>query len=129
MRSIWRHPAEESVDLYPGLTVRDDRVTGSITAGRSRLPLWAFMGTAISHGWGEVEHGYSPSEYGWTQDKAAAFVYDLCELRGEFGRLICVLADAERTDRSSRAWWETKKHRKRVAAQLRICLAILEDNQ
>jgi hypothetical protein len=49
---VWREPSEESVDLYPGLVVHDGRVSGSITTGRSRLPLWAFMFVAIRDGWG-----------------------------------------------------------------------------
>ena len=130
----WRYPDEESVDLYPGLVVCDGRVSGSITVGRSRLPLWAFIGSAISDGWDAVEAGYSPTEhYGFTEQDLAGFLYDLLEQRGEFGRLLLVLADAERCERTrggfGKAWWETKRHRKRVADQLRRCLAALEETR
>jgi len=54
------------------------------------------------------------------------FLYDLLEARGEFARLLLVIADAERRERVSTPWWETKLHRKRIAAQLRRCLAIVE---
>lgn len=125
--SMWRNPAEETTD-YPGLYLDDGRVTGSITAGRSRLPLWAFMPVALQYGKGEWE-GYDPDAYGWTIDKAARFLGDLFEQRGEFGRLICVLADVERRDREQErdtAWWERRRQRDRVAAQLRRCLVALE---
>ena len=88
MSGPWRHPDEESVDLYPGLVVHDGRVSGSITAGRSRLPLWAFSWEAITRGWGEVETGYEPGRYGIGAEDFAQFVTDLLEQRGEFGRLV-----------------------------------------
>lgn len=130
---IWRVPGEESDDLYPGLVVHDDRVTGSITVGPTRLPVWAFIWAATEHGWEqEAEGAYSVSEYGWDARKMGEFLYCLMEMRGEFGRLLLVLADAERCERNStgdRPWWRTKRHRKRVAEQLRRCLETLADQQ
>lgn len=128
----WRKPAEESTDLYPGLAVWDKRVSGSITVGPSRLPLWAFIYAAIVDGWDEVEKGYSPGEhYGWSEVEMGRFLTDLLECRGEFGRLLLVLADAERSERRrgarGKAWWQTKRHRKRVADQLRRCLTVVEE--
>lgn len=125
----WREPSEESVDLYPGFTVWDSRVTGSITAGQSRLPLWAFAWVAVVQGWDEVEYGWSPSEYGITAEKFGGFLNDLFQQRGEFGRLVLLLADVERWERQPRrrsAWWQNRRQRKRVAEQLRRCLAIVE---
>jgi hypothetical protein len=111
--------------------VHDGRVSGSITVGASRLPLWALASTAITHGWDEVESGWEPTErYGYTADDLADFLTDLLEARGEFGRLLLVLADAERCERQRgawRPWWGTKRHRRRVADQLRRCLASLEE--
>jgi len=95
---VWREPAEETVDLYPGLVVHDGRVTGSMTTGRSRLPLWCFVYTAITEGWGEVEDNWKPSEYGWTAERFASFLYDLLEMRGEFARLLLLLANTTRVD-------------------------------
>lgn len=124
----WRHPAVESDNLYPGLVVHDGRVTGSITVGKSRLPLWAFITWAVGN-WDEIESGYAPTEnYGFTEKDLSSFLYNLMELRGEFGRLLLVLADAERCEHntSDKAWWQTKRHRKRVADQMRRCLAVLD---
>ena len=133
MSGPWRDPDEESVDLYPGLVVCDNRVTGSITVGRSRLPLWAFARSAIANGWDEADDSYDLTEQGYTARDLAGFVGHLVEMRGEWARLLLVLADAERCDyRGSYrrpAWWQTKRHRKRVGDQLRRCLATLESEQ
>ena len=133
----WRQPDEESVDLYPGLVVHDGRVSGSITVGQSRLPLWAIIGTAIRETWESVESNWSPTEaYGFTAHDLAAFLYDLMELRGEFGRLLLVLANAERQEMIAEqedesllvadAWWDVPAQRQPVIDQLRRCLLALE---
>jgi len=130
---IWRSPGEESLDLYPGLVVHDGRVTGSITIGRTRLPMWAVIGEVIRQGWHAAEEDYYPEEptpqyHDFDSDAAAQFFYSLLEHRGEFGRLVLLLADVERCDRGGRhpPWYETKRQRKRLGDQLRRCLAILE---
>lgn len=127
---VWRRSQAESHD-YPGLCVHDGRVTGSITTGCSRLPLWCFITTALTEGWPAVEDNWSPGEhYQWDASRLGIFLYYLLEQRGEFGRLLCVLADAER--RSQRAdgwnppWWRVKTQRRRVLAALRRCVAALE---
>lgn len=67
-----------------------------------------------------------------TADDLGQFLSDVLQLRGEFGRLLLVLADAERRDRTHgdgfrrKAWWERRKRRKAVAEQLRRCLAVVE---
>ena len=153
MTGPWRNPDEESVDLYPGLVVHDGRVTGSITIGQSRLPVWAIIGSAITEGWDTVEWGWSPGEhYGFTDKDLADFLYNLLECRGEFGRLLLILADAERRESDRRhdvlephgplvnvtpgdpdavelppSWWEDDELSKPVIDQLRRCLAVLED--
>lgn len=163
--TIWRDPAEETED-YPNLVVHDGRVTGSITTGRSRLPLWAIIYTAIHQGWDEVEAGWSPTEhYGYTAQDLADFLYYLLEARAEFGRLLLVLANAERLERERQddalhqavedghpgvdakdgaimaditpgkegafelpdPWWQDEELKAPVIAQLRRCLAALED--
>lgn len=134
MPTVWREPREETEGLYPGLVVHDGRVGGSITVGRSRLPLWAFMGVAIQYGWDEAEAGWTPSEYGMGPREAARFVYDLLEARGEFARLLLMLADASRrqdeADDEAEAftapWWECPEIAEPIAEQLRRCLVCLE---
>lgn len=151
--TVWREPADETVD-YPNLVVHDGRQTGSITAGHTRLPLWAFVPGLVRAGWGdgEVVHDYpSADEVGC--DGLVDFVYYLLETRGEFGRLICTIADVERQDRerdqhaydthwaaahgpadkicecmppSPGPWWLQDDLRARMVAQLRACLQLLE---
>lgn len=130
MTGPWRVPAEESVDLYPGLVVHDGRVSGSITINQSRLPMWAFVGYLPHGGWDSVVQGwpYIETEYGWDAYAQAAFLTDLLQARGEFGRLLLVLADAERCERTrghGKPWWRTRKHRVRVRRQLERCIEAL----
>lgn len=133
--SVWRSPDEESTGLYPSLVVHGGRVSGSITVGRSRLPLWAFVSPAVTRGWDDVEAGWSPTEhYGFTADDLGVFLADLLQARGEFGRLLLVLADAQRrwSEREDDAvevlaepWW-LSDDRDRVLDQLRRCVAVLD---
>lgn len=132
MSGPWRTPAAATED-YPGLTVSDNCVSGSINLSKSRLSLWAFVWVAVVKGWDAVEKGWGPTKhYGFTADDLGGFLNCLLEQRGEFGRLICVLADVERHDAESedidsfKAWWDRPEERNRVADQLRRCLAVLE---
>jgi hypothetical protein len=133
-RTILRQPAEETVDLYPGLCVCDDRVSGSITVARSRLPLWAFISIVIEDGWEEAvseENGWSYMEedYKWTNRKMSDFLYYLSESRGEFARLLLLMAEVERVGRESNAlrWYEEEGLRRRMKEQLQRCLEALQD--
>lgn len=127
--SVWREPSEESTRIYPGLVVCDGRQSGSITIGRTRLPIWCVTGALLSgvRDWDDVVTDYDPP---CTRDELNEFVDCLLDVRGEFARLLLELAAAERADRRrgmrSPPWWETKRRRKRVAAQLRRCLALVE---
>lgn len=127
-----RWPGEESIDLYPGLVVSDGqhrRVSGSITVGRTRLPLWAFLPQTVREGWTEAgDYYHEGDEQVFGREAAVEFVAALLELRGEFGRLLLVLADAERreTRGGRKAWFATKLHRKRVRRQLERCIAVLD---
>lgn len=130
---IWRHPAEESLNLYPGLVVHDGRCVGSITAGVSRLPLWALIPAIIYQGWNAACLDYAVSDYHEiSQTSMAEFLGSLLDQRGEFGRLLLILADVERRDRNrfdrgdDRAWHEIGRERGRVVRQLRRCLEALE---
>ncbi len=128
----WRSPAEDSDDIYPNLSVCDNRVSGSIVIDHSRLPLWAITGElCVGDGWRGVESGWSPGEhYEWTDRDMAGFLGSLLNVRGEFARLLLVLADEERREAkrgfNSRAWWDRPRRRKRVADQLRRCIECLE---
>ncbi len=132
MTGVWREPAERTED-YPGLVVWDARVSGSITTGDSRLPLWAFAGVVARHGWSEAESGWEPSEYGWDAEAHDHFIYNLMEMRGEFARLLCVLADVERREQereeqdfqNDHPWWADDLDRERVVQQLERCLDVL----
>lgn len=150
---MWREPAEESVDLYPGLVVHDGRRTGSITIGQSRLPLEVIAHAAIGSRWGYVEAGWEPSCYDFDDGDLREFLSCLLEVRGEFARLLLVLADAERRefDRQERheeehwrtahvhgervcecmvpplpPWHEDEELRAPVVDQLRRCLDLLD---
>lgn len=140
----WREPAEESIDLYPGLVVSDDRVTGSITIGPSRLPLWAIIHTAINGDWEDVERGWAPTEhYGYKGEDLCRFLHDLLDQRGEFGRLLLLLANAERVEEERfdalcdatpdgetvpwrPGWWGQPDLSGPVLEQLKRCVEVLE---
>jgi hypothetical protein len=125
----WRVPDEETTGLYPGLVVHDGRQSGSITAGPSRLPLWALTGD-LPNGWESVEANYEPSRYYWGEDEMFGLIHDVLQLRGDFARLLLILANGERCDREQDMdgppWWRTPFHRDRVRDALRQALAALD---
>lgn len=160
MTGPWRIPNEESTDLYPGLVVHDGRVSGSITIDASRLPLWCAP-FYLAEGWASfaAEYAYDDEPvgtvYGMDADGIAQFLCYLFDQRGEFARLILVLADVERIEQERsdahmeehapgealvqmdigdgsggvpfpKAWWEMPDQVERVADMLRRCLAVLE---
>ena len=144
-----RDPDEETED-YPGLIVHDGRVTGSITLGRSRLPVWAFGGD-----WSYAEQGWT-EHYGWDRSRWDAFLGNLLEQRGDFARLLCVLADVERQEgertqaveddhfatahpdekvcdgcmppAADMGWWQHDDLRGRVVDALTRCMTALEES-
>jgi len=125
-----RGPARGSIDLYPGLVVHDDRCGGWITLGVSRLPAWclwpAWPNWDTHSPDGEREPG--APHYGVRPDDLAALWVNLLSVRGEFARLLLVLANAERCDRlRGGSWRERRRHRQRVSAQLRRCLKALAE--
>ncbi len=127
---VWRDPAEESNDLYPKLAVNDNRVSGSILVGGTRLPLWSFVGYASKDGFAAANNSYSIVDAGLTADDLSEFLSFLFQVRGEFARLLLVLADVERIEleRDSadmEAWWDQTDLRFRVRDQLRRCIDVL----
>ena len=125
-QAIWRDPAKQT-NGFPKLMVNDNCVTGSINVRNTRLPLWAIISTAINEGWGAVEQGWGPEKhYGYTKEDLAHFLYCLLEQRGEFGRLLLLLASVEKPDyKGDLAWWDIQSARRRVIRQLERCLDTL----
>lgn len=130
-RPTSRIPPEETTDLYPGLCVHDGRVGGSITVSRSRLSLSTVVLFALEYGWDSVMQiwGNIETEYGWAKADLTNFLRDLTEPRGEFGRLLLILAEVER-QASSRdeepSWYEHPDLRGRVREQLARCIDVLD---
>ena len=122
-QAIWRTPAVQT-NGFPKLMVHDNMMTGSINVRNSRLPLWAIICTAINDGWDAVTKGWETGEY--TREDLAHFLYCLLEQRGEFGRLLLLLARVEQSAGDDGAWWEIDSTRKRVIRQLERCLDALE---
>ena len=113
-QGVWRVKAIET-NGFPKLMVHDNFQSGSINIRKTRLPLWAIITTAICEGWEAVERGWSPTEsYNYTKEDLANFLYCLLEQRGEFGRLLLLLANVERLE----CWWENTNARQRVIKQL-----------
>ncbi len=128
-QAIWREPAIQT-NGFPKLMVHDSIQTGSINVKETRLPLWAIISTVINKGWEEAERSWSTDMlYGFSRKNLAHFLYCLLEQRGEFGRLLLVLANAEH--KNDDGWWGKPKHRRAVMKQLQHCLNALkqiEDN-
>lgn len=128
---IWREPDEQS-NLYPGLMVHDGVQTGSICLRDTRFPLWAYVTDIVHSGFEKASDSYGYTSDAWDADAMSRFLYCLLEQRGEFGRLMLLIADAERLEHErgigamSQPWWRTKRHKKRVGDQLRRCLEALE---
>jgi len=125
-KRIWRNPSEESIDIYPGLVVQDNRVSGSITIRQTRLPLWTLIGTAIQEDWESVQEGWNVADYDYSAEELADFLYHLLELRGEFARLLLEFANAHR---QNDFWWVDEKKSEKVRAQLQRCLDSLSENK
>lgn len=120
-----RRIPEESADIYPGLCVHDDRVTGAVTIGCTRWSLEAIIHTLVTEGWQSVVETYGPIE--WSPEEAGSFLSDLFQARGEFARLLLEIAAAEHHAREPNhgPWWCQPELRERMRAQLERCLESL----
>lgn len=87
---------------YPGFVVHDDRVSGSITFGHSRLPLWCVISEIVEAGYSAALESYPELSERASADEIGRFLHDLLESRKNFARLLCVLADVERQEREAR---------------------------
>lgn len=117
----------KTTEDYPGLTVCNDRVTGSITIDRSRLPLWALTGELAANGWAGVAENWDTGTM--TCERFFEFVHHLLEARQSFGRLLCVLADVERQEQERRDrgdewpfWQDHGPSARRVRRALEACV-------
>lgn len=124
-QAVWRKVATRTHG-FPKLMVADNVVTGSINIRGTRLSLWAIITTAITDGWDVVERSWCPKDYNYSEQDLAHFLYCLLEQRGEFGRLLLLLANVERPEyKGDLAWWENPRVRRRVMKQLQNCLDAL----
>jgi len=124
-QAVWRQPATETHG-FPKLMVHDNIQSGSINVRGTRLPLWAIITTVINEGWAAVEKGWCPKEYNYSKQDLAHFLYCLLEQRGEFGRLLLLLANVEKPEyHGDSSWWEVTSARDRVMKQLQRCLDAL----
>lgn len=141
-------------DIYPGLLCWNKMQSGSICAAPIRLPLWAFVGEAVCHGFDSADASYDITEHSeLTSELFASFLYDLLEARGEFGRLLLTLAAVQREEcirdeqelqehfrtvkhnepnicdcedgPSMLPWWEREDLKEKMREQLQRCLNTL----
>jgi hypothetical protein len=134
----WRvdPPVSPGTEDYPGLVVGEGHRRGSIRTKDRGLELWCWAFDAIVNGFDGADRDY---DTGTTVEEFAGFVTHLLNQRGEFGRLVCVLADVERDDSERfadegddpdlRAWWEVPEQRARVRAALLECVAALDEEE
>ncbi len=131
----WRVDAPEppGTEDYPGLVVCEGHRRGSIRTKERGLELWCWAYDAIVNGFDSAEADY---DTGTTADEFARLVANLLNQRGEFGRLVCVLADVERWEVDMEedhdqfvAWWQDRGQRARVRAALLECVAALDEEE
>jgi hypothetical protein len=134
----WLRTAAEDTEGYPGFRVHDAMSGGSITFGRSRLAVWAVTADLVKYGWERgVAESYEPPT---GEAEFAELLHNVFQLRGEFGRLLLAMANAER--RESRAWerWDRRRPIPKawwtqpdvygpVVEQMRRCLALFDDEK
>jgi hypothetical protein len=135
----WRvdAPVPPGTEDYPGLVVCEGYRRGSIRTKDRGLELWCWVYELITQAdWDGVNRDYEP---GIDPDEFARFLVNLLNQRGEFGRLVCVLADVERDDDERvgkvgrgvdrRPWWEVPDQRARVRHVLLECVAALDEEE
>ena len=118
-------------EFYPGLDVTDNVATTSITVKGTGLALWAFTGRlGAGEGFQHVVTDYGlPASF--SEEEYYTFLHHLLECRGEFARLLCILANVEREESDAEdedwSWWETDR-KNRVIEQLKRCVVALEQH-
>lgn len=123
----------DATEDFPGLIVWEERMCGDITVGHSRLPIGMVLAIMLQDPpVADVEDCY-PDVTKKEQRRLVEFVRCLVGHDGDWGRLLCVLADvnrktANRRDRNwnAKPWIHRRKDRDRVRAALLTCLAALD---
>lgn len=123
----WREERATTKD-YPGLYVSDGVSSGSIRIDGGPS-LWAMTADVIELDWEFLKSNWGDGNPGMTERDFGLFLHHLFQQRGEFGRLVCVLADVERRDRYPRPWWATKTQRRRMIKQLQRCIDALQEEE
>lgn len=150
----WQRPEYKGDTIYPGFGCWDQMRAGGVNIGSTRQLVHDLIGSIMEGGWDAAVDDYG--EQSCSADDYCRFLYDLLNVRGEFGRLLLTLAAAERaeTERETAvldqatggqggivnitpgdpdavqlppAWWEDPELKAPVVDQLRRCLAVLED--
>jgi hypothetical protein len=121
----WRVNRTETKD-YPGLFVHDSISSGSIRL-EGAAAIWAITADVFEFDWEFLGRNWGKPKM--TEDEFRSFLHCLMQQRGEFGRLVLVLADVERRSTWNRAWWETKSQRNRMIKQLQRCIDALVEEE
>lgn len=147
----WRRPDYKADDIYPPFGCWDKMRAGGVNISGSRLLVHDVLWSLVAGGWDRAVNEFTPP---CSPDEYRRFLHDLLDARGEFGRLLLVLAAAERMERDRDeadgdehfatahprsnlcdcgripvSWWEDAEMRQPVIDQLRRCLAALEDDE
>jgi hypothetical protein len=131
----WRvdPPEPPGTEDYPGLVVCEGYRRGSIRTKDRGLELWCWIYELVTQAdWDGVNRDYEP---GISPDDFARFLVNLLNHRGEFGRLVCVLADVERWEVEGEdndrfvPWWRDSDQRARLRAALLECVAALDEEE
>lgn len=145
----WQQPGYKGDDIYPGFGCDDGMRAGGINIGNTRQLVHDLIGSILEGGWDEAETDYGTQTC--TDREYGRFLHDLLDMRGEFGRLLLLLAAAVRIavikdDAKVNAhwaeahpgaqmcdcmaidhlaWWEDPEVYGPVVEQLRRCLNVL----
>ena len=92
-----------------------------------RLTFFSKWAIAFNEAWKAIKKEWS--NYNNPNQDLASFICCLLAQRGEFGRLLLLLASVERRDYRGGSWWENTRARRRVINQLQRCLDALNQKE
>jgi hypothetical protein len=151
----WQRPGYDGADIYPPFACDDRMRAGGVNIGSTRQLVHDLLASIMEGGWEWAVESFGPQAC--EPGDYARFLHDLLNVRGEFGRLLLTLAAAERAENDRHdavldeatggkgglvnitpgdpeavelppPWWESPDLIAPVVAQLRRCLAILDDD-